>query len=81
MGFLFIHATTKTKTNQKHMNKNNNDPGNPGYKKKADPVNALSKVLSKLAAIYEEAGVPPSAARTAALADFECDFGVLPLAA
>lgn len=63
------------------MNKNNkNKPGRPG-RKKPEPLEALSRVLRKLAAIYEEAGVPPRAARTAALADLECDFGVLPLAA
>ncbi len=60
--------------------KNNNGPGNLG-RKKPEALAALSELLNSLAAIYEEAGVPPRAARTAALADFECDFGVLPLAA
>lgn len=54
------------------MNNNANPP---------DPVNALYGALEALAAIYEEAGVAPEAARYAALADFECDFGVLSIAA
>lgn len=61
-------------------NKYNNGPGSPGWSN-SDPVEALFGVLDELTAIYEDAGVPPVAARTAALADFECDFGLLPLAA
>lgn len=60
--------------------KNSNSPGSLG-RKKPEALEVLSEVLNSLAAIYEEAGVPPRAARIAALADFECDFGVLPLAA
>jgi hypothetical protein len=59
--------------------KNNTNSPNPGTS--ADPVRALYGALQELTAIYQEAGVSPQAARTAALADFECDFGVLPLAA
>lgn len=62
------------------MNKTKAKPVGTG-RKKPDPLKALSRALNKLTAIYEEAGVPPRAARNAALADFECDFGVLPLAA
>jgi hypothetical protein len=60
------------------MNNKTNPPGNGNP---LDPVGALYGALQELAAIYQEAGVPPQAARIAALADFECDFGVLPLAA
>ena len=60
------------------MNTNTNNPGNGNP---ADPVGALYGALQALTAIYQEAGVSPQAARIAALADFECDFGVLPLAA
>lgn len=61
----------------------NTNPNNPGSLDRneflADPVRALYEALLELIAIYEEAGVPPNAARVAALADFECDFGVTPL--
>lgn len=64
------------------MSNNANDPGNLGRNEfRADPLEALFGVLDELTAAYVEAGVPPYAARNAALADFECDFGVLPLAA
>ena len=61
--------------------KNNTNSPNPGTSYQADPVRALYGALQELTAIYQEAGVSPQAARIAALADFECDFGVLPLAA
>lgn len=61
---------------------NANDPGSPNRNElRANSLEALFGALDELAAAYEEAGVPPHAARSAALADFECDFGVLPLAA
>ncbi|MEI8234315.1 MAG: hypothetical protein WCH57_06475 [Verrucomicrobiota bacterium] len=61
---------------------NTNNPGNWGRNADpADPLRALFGALNALTAIYAEAGVPPEAARIAALADFECDFGVLSLAA
>ncbi len=60
--------------------KKNNGPGSPGWNN-TDPVEALYGALDELTAIYEEAGVPPISARSAALADFECDFGLLALAA
>lgn len=64
------------------MNNNANNPGSLGRNEfQADPARALFGALQELTAIYQEAGVPPQAARIAALADFECDFGVLPLAA
>ena len=67
------------------MNTNANNPGSPGRNpfraNPADPLGALFSALNELTAAYKEAGVPPEAARVAALADFECDFGVLPLAA
>ncbi|MEI7958245.1 MAG: hypothetical protein WCI40_03990 [Verrucomicrobiota bacterium] len=63
------------------MNTKNN-PGSLGRNEtEADPLRALFGALAELTSAYEEAGVPPKAARIAALADFECDFGVLPLAA
>jgi hypothetical protein len=83
-GFFFIHTQPQSKPNpnkNKIMNKSKNNPRTSGFIKKSDPLNALSKVLNELVLIYEEAGVPSPAARIAALADFECDFGVLPLAA
>ena len=64
------------------MNTNANNPGSPGRDPfPANPIGALFGALDALTSIYKEAGVPPEAARIAALADFECDFGVLPLAA
>jgi len=64
------------------MNNNANNPGSLGRNELlADPLRALFGTLEELTAIYKEAGVPPQAARIAALADLECDFGVLPLAA
>lgn len=64
------------------MNNNANNPGSLGRNEfRADPLGALFGALEELTAIYTEAGVPPQAARFAALADLECDFGVLPLAA
>jgi hypothetical protein len=64
------------------MKTNANNPGNPGRNPfRADPIGALFNALEELTSVYKEAGVPPEAARIAALADFECDFGVLPLAA
>ena len=64
------------------MKPNTNDPGGLGRNETlADPLKALFGALLELTSIYEEAGVPPQAARVAALADLECDFGVLPLAA
>ena len=64
------------------MNNTANNPGSLGRNEtEADPLRALFGALHELTTIYLEVGVPPHAARTAALADFECDFGVLPLAA
>jgi hypothetical protein len=64
------------------MNNKANNPGSLGRNENlADPFGALAGALNALTAAYEEAGVPTEAARTAALADLECDFGVLPLAA
>jgi len=64
------------------MNTNANNAGSPGRNPfRADPLGALFSALDELTAIYKEAGVPSEAARIAALADFECDFAVLPLAA
>ena len=67
------------------MNTNANNPGNRGRNPfratNADPLGALFNALDELTAVYAEAGVPPEAARIAALADLECDFAVLPLAA
>jgi len=66
----------------KFMNNNTNNPGSLGRNEtQADPLWALFGALQELTVAYQEAGVPPQAARIAALADFECDFGVLPLAA
>ena len=62
-----------------------NNKANPGSlgrnETEADPLWVLFGALHDLTAAYVEAGVPLHAARSAALADFECDFGVLPLAA
>ena len=64
------------------MKPNTKKTGGPGLNETvADPLRALSGALDELTHVYLEAGVPPHAARIAALADFECDFGVLPLAA
>jgi len=64
------------------MNNNGNNPGSLGRNELlADPLRALYEAMEELTTIYTEAGVPPKAARIAALADIECDFGVLPLAA
>lgn len=67
------------------MNTNNTNTGGPGRNPfratPGDPLGALFNALDELTAVYAEAGVPPEAARVAALADFECDFAVLPLAA
>jgi len=64
------------------MNNTANNPGSLGRSEtEADPLRALFGALHELTSVYLEAGVPPKAARIAALADFECDFGVLPLAA
>ncbi len=64
------------------MNTHANYTGNPGWNPfRTDPLGALFGALDELTSVYKEAGVPPEAARIAALADFECDFGVLPLAA
>lgn len=64
------------------MTNNTNNPGSLNRNPfQADPIRALYGALQELTAIYQEAGVSPQAARTAALADLECDFGVLPLAA
>jgi len=64
------------------MNNNTDNPGSLGRNRfQADPVEALYGALQELTAAYQEAGVPPQAARIAALADLQCDFGVLPLAA
>ena len=62
------------------MKNNNNSPGSFD-RNTADPVRALYGALQELTSIYQEAGVSPQAARIAALADFECDFGVVSLAA
>jgi hypothetical protein len=78
VGFSFFNIPTFFK----FMKHNANDPGNPGRNELwADPLEALAGVLDELTAAYKEAGVPSHAARSAALADLECDFGVLPLAA
>lgn len=62
-----------------------NNTANPGSlgrnETEADPLRTLFGALHELTNAYLEAGVPLPAARSAALADFECDFGVLPLAA
>jgi len=64
------------------MNNNTNNPGSLGRNDTlADPLRALFGALDALTTVYLEAGVPAEAARIAALADIECDFGVLPLAA
>ena len=64
------------------MNNNANNPGSLGRNETlADPFRALFGALDTLTTIYEEAGMPTEAARTAALADLECDFVGLPLAA
>ena len=64
------------------MNNKAQNPGSLGRKEpEADPLRVLFGALQELTTAYLEAGVPPQAARIAALADFECDFGVLPLAA
>jgi len=64
------------------MNNTANNPGSLGRNEiEADPLRALFGALQELTSVYLEAGVPPQAARIAALADFQCDFGVLPLAA
>ena len=64
------------------MNNNANNPGSLGRNEiLADPLRALFGALDALTAAHEEAGVPSEAARSAALADLECDFGTLPLAA
>lgn len=78
VGFSFVQI----QPNKKTMNTNTNNYGSPGRDSfRADPLGALINVLDELTSLYKEAGVPPEAARIAALADFECDFGVLPLAA
>lgn len=41
----------------------------------------LRKMLQALINVYREAGLPEAPARKAALADLECDFGSLALAA
>jgi hypothetical protein len=46
-----------------------------------EPSTQLIGVFEALAAIYEEVGLPQKAAREAALADLECSFTTLPLAA
>jgi len=62
--------------------KTTNNPGSLGRNEtEANPLRVLAGALHELTTIYLEAGVPPHAARIAALADLECDFGVLPLAA
>jgi|GEM_PF-2441192 len=62
------------------MNNNANNPGSLDRNEfLADPVRALYEALLELIDIYEAVGVPRDAARSAALADFECDFAVLPL--
>jgi len=63
------------------MNTTHNPGSLGGNETEAEPLRALAGALHALTSIYLEAGVPPHAARSAALADFECDFGVLPLAA
>lgn len=64
------------------MNNTANNPGSLGRNENlADPFGALFGALDALTAAYEEAGVPFEAARSAALADLECDFGALPVAA
>ena len=76
MGFFVFNF------NFQFMNNNTNNPGSLGRSpSQADPIRALYGALQALTAIYQEAGVSPQAARIAALADLECDFGVLPLAA
>ena len=51
-----------------------NFPANEAYK-------FLGSLLERLSAAYESVGLPPGEARRAALADLECDFDCLPLAA
>jgi hypothetical protein len=46
-----------------------------------EPMQRLVSVLETLVAIYQEAGLDSQGARQAALADLECTFTVLALAA
>ncbi|MCX6968028.1 MAG: hypothetical protein NTZ46_09695 [Verrucomicrobia bacterium] len=62
------------------MNNTTNNPGSLG-RNETEAERALFGALYELTSVYLEAGVPLDAARSAALADFECDFGVVPLAA
>ncbi len=45
------------------------------------PTRNLVNLLEELTSLYEEAGLPAAVAREAALADLECSFTILPLAA
>lgn len=46
-----------------------------------EPSRQLIGLFEQLSAIYQEVGLAPKSAREAALADLECSFTVLPMAA